>query len=46
MPGTPIRLTMRGQGDKNPYKGRKKKNAGALRKHKRSLQSKQGGEKL
>ncbi|MBO9466088.1 ribosome biogenesis GTPase Der [Tropicibacter sp. R15_0] len=33
MPGTPIRLTMRGQGDKNPYKGRKKKNAGALKKH-------------
>jgi GTP-binding protein len=44
MPGTPIRLTMRGQGDKNPYKGRKKKNAGALKKHKRSLQGKQGGE--
>lgn len=33
MPGTPIRLTMRGQGDKNPYKGRRKKNAGALKKH-------------
>ncbi|MBE1282484.1 MAG: ribosome biogenesis GTPase Der [Rhodobacteraceae bacterium] len=33
MPGTPIRLTMRGQGDKNPYKGRRKKNAGALAKH-------------
>ncbi|KUF11483.1 ribosome biogenesis GTPase Der [Pseudoponticoccus marisrubri] len=33
MPGTPIRLTMRGQGDRNPYKGRKKKNAGALKKH-------------
>ena len=33
MPGTPIRLTMRGQGDKNPYKGRREKNAGALRKH-------------
>ncbi|PZQ99794.1 MAG: ribosome biogenesis GTPase Der [Cereibacter sphaeroides] len=35
MPGTPIRLTMRGQGDKNPYAG--KKNWGApsrLRKHK------------
>ena len=40
MPGTPIRLTMRGQGDKNPYKGRKKKNAGALRKHLGSLQAK------
>ncbi len=33
MPGTPIRLTMRGQGDANPYKGRRKKNAGALKKH-------------
>ncbi|MCU9838026.1 ribosome biogenesis GTPase Der [Ruegeria sp. WL0004] len=33
MPGTPIRLTLRGQGDKNPYKGRRKKNAGALTKH-------------
>jgi GTP-binding protein len=33
MPGTPIRLTMRGQGNKNPYKGRRKKNAGALKKH-------------
>ena len=33
MPGTPIRLTMRGQGDKNNYKGRREKNAGALRKH-------------
>jgi len=33
MPGTPIRLTMRGQGDKNPYKGRREKNSGALRKH-------------
>ena len=34
MPGTPIRVTMRGQGDKNPY--RAKKNWGApsrLRKH-------------
>ena len=45
MPGTPIRLFMRSQGDKNPYKGRRKKNAGALKKHKRSLQSKQGGER-
>jgi GTP-binding protein len=45
MPGTPIRLTMRGQGDKNPYKGRKKKNAGALKKHIGKLQSKQHGEK-
>ena len=33
MPGTPIRLTMRGQGNKNPYKGRREKNAGALKKH-------------
>lgn len=33
MPGTPIRLTLRGQGDKNPFKGRKVKNAGALKKH-------------
>ncbi|SHG41895.1 ribosome biogenesis GTPase Der [Cognatishimia maritima] len=33
MPGTPIRLFMRGQGDKNPYKGSRKKNAGALKKH-------------
>jgi GTPase len=24
MPGTPIRLTLRSQGDKNPYKDRKK----------------------
>ncbi len=40
MPGSPIRLTMRGQGDKNPYKGRKKKNAGALKKHLGSLQAK------
>jgi len=33
MPGTPIRLHMRGQGAKNPYKGRREKNAGALAKH-------------
>ena len=33
MPGTPIRLYMRGQGDQNPYKGRKKKTSGALHKH-------------
>ncbi len=33
MPGTPIRLTLRGQGSKNPYKGRREKNAGALAKH-------------
>ncbi|MCC1491595.1 ribosome biogenesis GTPase Der [Cognatishimia sp. F0-27] len=42
MPGTPIRLTMRGQGDKNPYKGRRQKNAGALKKHLGKLQSKKG----
>jgi GTP-binding protein len=40
MPGTPIRLTMRGQGDKNPYKGRKVKKPGALKKHLGKLQSK------
>ncbi len=40
MPGTPIRLTMRGQGDKNPYKGRRKKNPGALKKHLGKLQVK------
>ncbi|WP_128910575.1 ribosome biogenesis GTPase Der [Tropicibacter alexandrii] len=45
MPGTPIRLYMRGQSDQNPFKGRRKKNAGALKKHKGSLQSKQGGER-
>ncbi|SEO28610.1 GTP-binding protein [Salinihabitans flavidus] len=33
MPGTPIRLTMRGQGDRNPYKGRKKSTPSRLRKH-------------
>ncbi len=33
MPGTPIRLTMRGQGDKNPYKGRKKAQPSKLKKH-------------
>ncbi|MHA6268073.1 ribosome biogenesis GTPase Der [uncultured Aliiroseovarius sp.] len=33
MPGTPIRLTMRGQGDKNPYKDRKKSTPSRLRKH-------------
>ena len=33
MPGTPIRLFMRGQGEKNPYKGRRERNAGALTKH-------------
>ncbi len=33
MPGTPIRLTLRGQGDKNPYKNKKKKQPSALSKH-------------
>jgi len=33
MPGTPIRLFMRGQGNQNPYKGKREKNAGALHKH-------------
>jgi GTP-binding protein len=33
MPGTPIRLTMRGQGDKNPYKDKKKAAPSKLRKH-------------
>ena len=33
MPGTPIRLTLRGQGDKNPYKDRKKSTPSRLRKH-------------
>lgn len=33
MPGTPIRLFMRGQSDKNPYKGRKKPGTSRLRKH-------------
>ncbi|PIE11173.1 MAG: ribosome biogenesis GTPase Der [Rhodobacterales bacterium] len=33
MPGTPIRLFMRSQGDKNPYKGRKKSTPSRLRKH-------------
>ncbi|PYG29922.1 ribosome biogenesis GTPase Der [Pelagimonas varians] len=37
MPGTPIRLVMRGQSDQNPFKGRRKKNAGALKKHLGSL---------
>ncbi|WP_136439472.1 ribosome biogenesis GTPase Der [Pacificoceanicola onchidii] len=45
MPGTPIRLSMRGQSDQNPFKGRRKKNAGALKKHLGGLQSKKGGER-
>ena len=33
MPGTPIRLTFRGQGDQNPYKDKKKSTPSRLRKH-------------
>ncbi|MBR9842908.1 MAG: ribosome biogenesis GTPase Der [Rhodobacteraceae bacterium] len=33
MPGTPIRLYMRDQGEKNPYKGKKKSTPSRLRKH-------------
>jgi GTP-binding protein len=33
MPGTPIRVHMRSQADKNPYKGRKKSTPSRLRKH-------------
>jgi GTP-binding protein len=33
MPGTPIRLYMRGQNDANPFKGRKKAPPSKLRKH-------------
>jgi len=33
MPGSPIRLILRGQGDKNPYKGRKKAQPSKLKKH-------------
>ena len=33
MPGTPIRLALRGQGDKNPYSNRKKKQPSKLSKH-------------
>ena len=33
MPGTPIRLTMRSQADKNPYKGRRKAQPSKLKKH-------------
>ncbi|MYA87007.1 MAG: ribosome biogenesis GTPase Der [Boseongicola sp. SB0662_bin_57] len=33
MPGTPVRLTFRGQGHKNPYRDRKKPNPSRLRKH-------------
>ncbi len=33
MPGTPIRLTFRGQGDANPYRNKKKSTPSRLRKH-------------
>jgi len=33
MPGTPIRLTLRSQADRNPYKDRKKSTPSRLRKH-------------
>ena len=33
MPGTPIRLTFRGQGDQNPFRSRKRKVPSRLRKH-------------
>ncbi len=33
MPGTPIRLYLRDQGEKNPYKGKKKKQPSKLSKH-------------
>ena len=33
MPGTPIRMTMRSQADKNPYKGRRKAQPSKLKKH-------------
>ncbi|TYB82793.1 ribosome biogenesis GTPase Der [Maritimibacter fusiformis] len=33
MPGTPIRLTMRSQADKNPFKNKKKSTPSRLRKH-------------
>ncbi|RKF16667.1 ribosome biogenesis GTPase Der [Roseovarius spongiae] len=33
MPGTPIRLHLRSQSDRNPYKGRKKSTPSRLRKH-------------
>lgn len=39
MPGTPIRLFMRGQGEQNPYKGKKKSTPSRLRKH---LEGKRG----
>ena len=42
MPGTPIRLIMRGQGDANPYKDRKKSTPSRLSKHVRKGATKKG----
>ena len=39
MPGTPIRLTLRSQSDKNPYKAKKKSQPSRLKKH---IQSRRG----
>lgn len=36
MPGAPIRLTLRDQGDKNPYKGKKSSQPSRLSKHKKA----------
>jgi GTP-binding protein len=33
MPGTPIRMTLRSQTDKNPYKNKKKPSQSKLKKH-------------
>lgn len=33
LPGTPVRLTFRGQGDQNPFKNKKKSTPSRLRKH-------------
>ena len=43
MPGTPIRLTLRDQGAKNPYKDRKKSTPSRLTKHVASGATKKGG---
>jgi GTP-binding protein len=42
MPGTPIRLTFRDQGDKNPFKNRKISGPSALAKHKATPTAKSG----
>ncbi|MFO7921681.1 ribosome biogenesis GTPase Der [Rhodobacteraceae bacterium W635] len=42
MPGTPIRLHMRGQGDANPYRNRKKSTPSRLSKHVRKGATKKG----